>query len=146
MNTPPDHSQPVPPEILEAHRSASARVPDNDRSGHLAVEAPRVTRLELETVKTALEHPPQKPDIGATIVSMLSALLFAAKVVHDSVKDGRVAAGAVELVGFTFAACLVVVMTYRLIVGMRQKHPFHDKAKKYVDDLMQQSQGGPGPG
>src|SRR5207249_3332921 len=108
----------------------------SERMGSLSVFAPRITVHELATVKNALENPPARADVFATIASVLGAVLTAGKVVLDVSKNTPPKPSTFEAVVFVLAVAVSGILLYRWYETSTKKHPFHDQALSYVKDYI----------
>jgi hypothetical protein len=121
-------------DILVALQQTKAATPTEARDGGLIVQAPRITVQEVDTVRTALMHPREKPDAAAFAVSFTSACVLILKAGAD-----LLGAPAVSLFNLTLFAVGVALGTFtavRFAGQWRKRQPFHDQALAYVDALI----------
>ena len=89
----------------------------------------------METVKTALEHPQQKPDVLNVVLSIIPASGVIAKAVYDT------ACAKPDLPSIVLAVAGVAVIAiqgFRLAEAYKKPHPFHDVALRYVRELLKE--------
>jgi hypothetical protein len=85
----------------------------------------------LNSIKASLESPPQKPDVIATMVSVLSALLVVVKILIESAKGGVITISPINVAGLLIASSCAGFMIARLFRATRNQH--HDNALKDVN-------------
>ena len=98
-----------------------------ERRGTVSLAAGLLVGPEVKAVVAALEHPPQRPDVFATLVSVISSLTVAVKVFGS--------AGALNQALLVLSCCLISVVTWRFFHSRAQKTPFHDLALSWVKSL-----------
>jgi hypothetical protein len=100
----------------------------SNRGGLMEVASAQTIEAEVIVVEMALDYPPTKADIFATVVSVLGALGLILKTVaspidHYGPKDiGLIVASAV----------LGIAQATRYVMALRAKTPIKDRAKKYI--------------
>ena len=129
---------------------AFGKVPETERLGALTVTASKVTTIELEHIRTALQNPKPKPDAVAMVASLVSVLLQLMRVLRDASKAAASAApwtfafDGWDIVVLLVAAGVAAVLVFRYAQQTKATHPFHDLAERQVSQLIEAYSGGPG--
>jgi len=98
---------------------------------------------QLETIKDALDQPPQRPSLVAMLTSVAGGLLVAAKALKDMLDAGK--PGGIQLAFFALGVAVAAVAAITYVAGVLRVYPHHQRAKQYVARLIAAQGGKPLP-
>lgn len=118
-------------------------------AARLVLPSSKVTEGELKNIQRALEHPPKSIDWIRSVLSLITAIVLAAKAYSDlvaCVTDPKKHTDLALTVGLiVVAAVTVAFIIQELYKRCTEKHPFHEAALAEVKKLIA-DQENPGPG
>jgi len=121
------------PITSETAGAALASVPTapTERGGALLVASSKATEAEVDDIEKAIDHPPTKPDLWATVVSVAGSAGVIARTITAPIDHG----GPKDLAVLVVFSALGGSQFVRYLMALFSKTPLQDLAKRHIDRL-----------